>query len=80
MFKDEVVIITGGTSGIGKVTAKLFLKEEAKVVITGRNANRGEIAVAELKKVNKDIEYIQMDISEAGDAENLVNNTFRYMG
>ena len=40
-FENKVVLITGGTSGIGRVTAVAFAKEGAKVVVTGRNAETG---------------------------------------
>ena len=39
---DEVVLITGGTSGIGKAAATALAATGAEVVVTGRNEERGE--------------------------------------
>ncbi|HWA50072.1 MAG TPA: SDR family NAD(P)-dependent oxidoreductase, partial [Dongiaceae bacterium] len=47
-FKDKVVVITGGTEGIGLATAKAFAAEGAHVYITGRNEKRLEDALAEI--------------------------------
>src|SRR5436305_2531771 len=45
---DQTALITGGNSGIGLATAKLFVAEGARVVITGRNRATLDAAAKEL--------------------------------
>lgn len=47
-LENKVAVITGGNSGIGFATAQLFIEEGAKVIITGRNKESVDKAVAEL--------------------------------
>jgi NAD(P)-dependent dehydrogenase (short-subunit alcohol dehydrogenase family) len=47
-LKDKVAVITGGNSGIGKATARLFAEEGAQVVITGRRQDVIDQAVHEI--------------------------------
>jgi NAD(P)-dependent dehydrogenase (short-subunit alcohol dehydrogenase family) len=47
-FKGKTALITGGTTGLGLATAKLFIKEGARVIVTGRNPATIEAAQAEL--------------------------------
>lgn len=67
-LKDKVVFITGGTSGIGLASAKLFRSEGARVVIVGSNAERlaqaGQELDGEALLVRADVRKVS-DISAA---------------
>ncbi|QLE00062.1 SDR family oxidoreductase [Galbibacter sp. BG1] len=47
-FKDKVVLITGGTSGIGKATAQEFINKGATVIVTGRHQDTIDETAKEL--------------------------------
>lgn len=47
-LKDKRIVVTGGSLGIGKVTAQLMVEQGAKVIITGRSKNRLEAAAKEI--------------------------------
>jgi NAD(P)-dependent dehydrogenase (short-subunit alcohol dehydrogenase family) len=49
-LKDKIAFITGGTSGIGLATARVFVNEGARVAVTGRNRERLDAVIADLGK------------------------------
>ena len=59
-FTNKVVVITGGTSGIGLATAKAFAGEGAAVYITGR---RQEVLDAAVKAIGGDVTGVRGDTS-----------------
>lgn len=79
-LKDKVALITGGTSGIGTATAIRFAKEGAKVVITGRNAKRGEQVVQEIVANGGDAMFVRSDVCLADDCRNAVDRTLERFG
>ena len=68
-LENKVALITGGNSGIGLATAKLFAKEGAKVVITGRREDALENAI---KEIGHDAKYVLADAAEFGAAKTSV--------
>lgn len=68
-LKDKIAVITGGSAGIGLATAKEFIAQGAKVVITGRNQQKLDEAV---KQLGNDTVGIQADTSKIGDTVSLV--------
>jgi NAD(P)-dependent dehydrogenase (short-subunit alcohol dehydrogenase family) len=71
-LKDKVAFITGGTSGIGLESAKLFRTEGAKVVIVGSNSQRLEAAGKELAG---DALLVQADVRKVADIERAVEQS-----
>lgn len=67
-FENKVVIVTGGTSGIGLATAKAFVAEGASVFITGR---RKEVLDAAVKQIGGRVTGVQADMSKLADIDRL---------
>ena len=61
-FEVKVVLVTGGSSGIGKSTALKFAEEGAKVAISARGAERGNETVAKIEVAGSDAIFIKTDV------------------
>ena len=67
-FENKVVVVTGGTSGIGLATAKAFVAEGASVFITGR---RQEALDAAVREIGKSVTGVRGDMSQLADIDRL---------
>ncbi len=77
----KVVILTGGTSGIGRAAVRLFCREGAKVVIGARNEEAGASVVQEVQEDGRgEALFIKTDVSAPEQVENLVNETIKSYG
>src|SRR5260221_1665641 len=79
-FTNKVVLVTGGTSGIGKPTAIAFAKAGAKVVLSGRRDAEGKAVVAEIEAVGGTARFVRADVAVEADVKNLVDQTVAAYG
>ena len=61
-------LITGGTSGIGRATAKKLAKLGIRVIVVGRNAKRGDETLAEIRAAGGKADFIASDLRNASSA------------
>jgi NAD(P)-dependent dehydrogenase (short-subunit alcohol dehydrogenase family) len=76
-LEGKIALITGGNSGIGLATAKLFVKEGAYVFITGR---RNPELSAAVKEIARNVTGVQGDVSKLDDLDRLFAQIKREKG
>lgn len=69
MYDNKVVVITGGTSGIGEATALAFANLGANVIITGRNVGKGKQIATKSEELIGDIAFIECDLRNENDIQ-----------
>jgi len=79
-FADKVVLVTGGTAGIGRATAVAFGAQGAKVVVSGRRKTEGQESVALLEKAGGEGLFVRADVSQEEDIAALVASTVEHFG
>jgi NAD(P)-dependent dehydrogenase (short-subunit alcohol dehydrogenase family) len=79
-LKGKVVIVTGGSSGMGKYMAKRFAEAGASVVITGRNLERLEETKKEIEIESGQVLVVQMDVREMEHVKHMVTETINTFG
>lgn len=79
-LKDKVAIVTGATKGIGLGCAQEFIKEGAKVVLTGRSVDLGEAAAKDICKDGGEAMFVQCDVSNSTQVNALVEKTVERFG
>lgn len=79
-FAGTRVLITGGTSGIGRAAALAFAAAGASVIVAGRNRERGLEVEAEARLHGGESHFLPCDLSEAGAADALVGEAAARLG
>lgn len=72
-FEGKNMLVTGGTSGIGKSVCIRAAKEGAFVIVVGRNEERGQSVVNEIVENGGNARFIKVDVSREDEVINLFN-------
>ena len=78
-YTGKVVLVTGGSTGIGRATAIAFARQGAKVAI-GNPTETGQETVEEIRKFGGQAIFVQTDVSEAESVKALVKTTIDTYG
>lgn len=76
----KVVLITGGSAGIGRAAALLFARAGANVVLAARRAERGHKVMQEINAVGAKAQFVQADVSESRQVRALVAQVVERFG
>lgn len=79
-LQDKVVLISGGSTGIGLAAARAFIAEGAKVLLAARNVQRGELAAQSLRDLGGQAFFQPCDVSDAESVAAAVEMAVRRFG
>jgi short-subunit dehydrogenase len=80
MFSNQVIIITGASAGIGKALALMAARQNAKVVIAARRAERLEELASEIRSFGGQVLAIPTDVSDESQCRALIDKTIKEFG
>ena len=79
-FENKVVLVTGGTSGIGRAASLMFAAEGGRVAFCGRNIERGKQVQDQIRELGGDATFIRADVRNEDEVKALVDRTIETYG
>ena len=80
LLGERIAVITGGGSGIGAATARLYAKHGANVVVSDLNERAATEIVSGIQSDAGKAVFVKADVSKASECENLVQQTLKTFG
>ena len=79
-FNNQVVLVTGSSSGIGEGTALYFAEQGAKIVLASRNEQANLLLLEKIKAMGAEAIYVQTDVAKTEDVQNMVKQAVDHFG
>lgn len=79
-LEEQVIVITGASSGIGLATARLAAKRGARVVLASRDKSDLKRAVKDIEKKGGEAAYVVADVGDVNDIESIADKAVREFG
>lgn len=76
----KVAAVTGGASGIGEATVRLFVEEGARVAFADRDTERGQALAAELSSQGKEVLFVTAQMEREDEARRFIQQTVERFG
>ena len=79
-LKNKVIVISGGTKGVGRTMAEVCGKEGAKVVIGGRDEKAAKEAIRNIRVYGSEGIFVYTDLNHVEDCKNLMDKAYEKYG
>ena len=79
-MNDKVVLIAGGSGGIGSMTARLLAKAGAKIVLAARNREKADAIAAEINELGGEAWAVDLDVTDVSSVYKMTDTVIKELG